>query len=293
MRVRVVIQARMGSSRLPGKIMAPLAGRPLLAHVVSRLRAMEHEIVCEPIEMAVATTCDRRDDRTEALCRELKVRCLRGPSEDVLARYLAAAADLNDGDVLLRATADNPLYCARRAVAILRQHLTKGSDYTCITGLSYVVPEVMQVGALRRMARLVERLPPDETRCETPLPSGERSGEGQSCGRPPLTPTLSPEGRGSYETAAKDANYCREHVTPYFRRPRAAFRIEQLPADWQGLRSDVRLTVDTPAEYEVIAEIFRALEGKHKMTLEDVYGIWDELGRSHNEAICRSTVASF
>jgi hypothetical protein len=43
----------------------------------------------------------------------------------------------------------------------------------------------------------------------------------------------------------------------------------------------------------VIAEIFRALEGKHKMTLEDVYGIWDEMVRSRNEATCKATLASF
>lgn len=150
--VRVVIQARMGSSRRPGKILASLAGEPLLAHVVRRMRAAGRGRACW--EVMVATTASRGDDVTEKVCAKLKVRCLRGPEHDVLARYVVAAADLDNQDVVVRATADNPLFCPRRAALIVDEHLAAAADYTCIRNLSYVVPEVMTVGALRAMEPL-------------------------------------------------------------------------------------------------------------------------------------------
>ncbi len=183
------------------------------------------------LDVTVATTRDAADHRTEALCRELGVRCFRGQRDDVLARYVAAAADLADDDVLIRATADNPLYCPRRTALLVERLLVEGNDYTCIRNLSYVVPEVMRVGALRAMAGLVG--------------------------------------------GAADADYCREHVTPYLRGP-SPFRAEQLPQDWQGLRPDVRLTVDTPADYERMAALFAMFVTRQgKMPLEDVYRQWD------------------
>lgn len=151
--VRIVVQARMNSSRLPGKILAELAGRPLLEYVVRRLQAarVADRRSCEVI---VATTTAAADDATEAACRRLGVGCFRGSEADVLARYVAATADLADDDVVVRATADNPLYCPRRTGRIIEQHVQQRNDYTCITNLSYVVPEVIRAGALRQMARL-------------------------------------------------------------------------------------------------------------------------------------------
>src|SRR5438128_350065 len=108
-RTRVVIQARMGSTRLPGKIMADLAGRPMLAHIVRRLQAAA-AFVPGIWEVVVATSTDPADDLTEHLCQTLGVDCVRGSKDDVLARYLAATANLAADDVILRATADNPLY---------------------------------------------------------------------------------------------------------------------------------------------------------------------------------------
>jgi spore coat polysaccharide biosynthesis protein SpsF (cytidylyltransferase family)/predicted dehydrogenase len=153
MHIRIVIQARVGSSRLPGKILAPLAGEPLLAHVVRRLQAAQGH-TSHTLEICVATTRDNGDDATQRLCDDLGTRCFRGPTQDVLARYVEATSDLSPDDIVLRATADNPLYCPRRTVQILHEHLQGGGDYTCIRNLSYVVPEVMQVAALRAMAGL-------------------------------------------------------------------------------------------------------------------------------------------
>lgn len=148
--VRVVVQARMQSSRLPGKVLADLAGRPMLDYTLGRLAA-----ACgERWQVVVATSISAADDLIENACLELGITCVRGSEADVLARYIAATADLADGDIVVRATADNPLYCPQRTAAIVDEHLRRGSDYTCVEQLSYVVPEVVGVGALRVMAEL-------------------------------------------------------------------------------------------------------------------------------------------
>jgi len=148
-RVRVVVQARMGSRRFPGKIAAALAGLPLLGWTVNRLEQalsdLSHEVL-------VATSTASLDDHTVRLCESLGVPCFRGPENDVLRRYLLACEDLADEDTLLRATADNPWYCPRRTPALLDLHDGYHVDYSCIAQLSYVVPEMIRVGALRRMA---------------------------------------------------------------------------------------------------------------------------------------------
>jgi spore coat polysaccharide biosynthesis protein SpsF len=141
----------MGSSRLPGKILAPLAGKPLLWHVVRRME-MAAAWIDEPWEVLVATTDQPKDDVTCEWCDRDGLPVVRGSAEDVLSRYLLASADLRDDEIVLRATADNPLYCPRRTAAIVAAHVRAGVEYTCIRGISYASPEVVGVGALRRMA---------------------------------------------------------------------------------------------------------------------------------------------
>ena len=147
--MRIIIQARQNSTRLPGKIMAALNERPLLWHVVRRLERAD-----PAWQVVVATTDLPADDATVEWCRHNGVGCVRGAAEDVLDRYLTACRDLRDDEIVLRATADNQVYCPRRASAIVAEHLRARADYTCIADLSYVVPEVLRVGALRAMAAL-------------------------------------------------------------------------------------------------------------------------------------------
>jgi spore coat polysaccharide biosynthesis protein SpsF (cytidylyltransferase family) len=234
----------MGSSRLHGKIMAELAGEPLVAHTVRRLkecglRSAECRIQSARTpnsaprtahELVVATTTREEDDLTAAWCQSQGIACFRGDADDVLARFVAATADLGDDDIVVRATADNPLYCPERSAAIIAEHRRTRADYTCIDQLSYVVPEVVRVRALRRMASL----------------------------------TSDP--------------YCREHVTPYFRQRPETFNTLCLPADWRGLRSDVRLTVDTPAELARMQKLFDTASDQGSLVaLEAVYAEWDRM----------------
>src|SRR5712675_1064473 len=81
-RVVAVIQARMGSTRLPGKVLKPVAGEPLLWHIVHRLQA------CRLLEeIAVATTTNPADEAIVEWCNAQNVTVVRGPEDHVLARY--------------------------------------------------------------------------------------------------------------------------------------------------------------------------------------------------------------
>lgn len=137
----------MSSSRLPGKVLATLAGRPMLESVVRRLQAAE-----SVEEVIVATSTSPADEEICEYCNLLGICCFHGSEHDVLGRYIAATSHLADDDIVVRATADNPLYCPRRTAAIIAEHRRLEADYTCIDNLSYVVPEVIRAGALRAMA---------------------------------------------------------------------------------------------------------------------------------------------
>ncbi|NFV81538.1 cytidylyltransferase domain-containing protein [Magnetospirillum aberrantis] len=97
-----ILQARMGSSRLPGKVLMPLAGAPMLQRLLERLRRSRRLD-----RLVVATSGQPADDAVAALCRELGVECFRGSEDDVLSRFLAVAA-MTDARLIVRLTGDNP-----------------------------------------------------------------------------------------------------------------------------------------------------------------------------------------
>lgn len=102
-RIGVVVQARMTSSRLPGKVALPIGDRPSLALLVERLRRSDG------IDgMVVATSEDSDDDAVAALAKSLGVPCHRGPRDDVAGRLLGASR-AGDFDALVRICADSPL----------------------------------------------------------------------------------------------------------------------------------------------------------------------------------------
>ena len=103
MKTVLIIQARMQSSRLPGKVLLPLGGRPRLEWVITRA---EHSKVID--SCMVATTSDAADDPIEQWCHAMDVPVYRGSQFDVLDRYYQAAKSAG-ADVIIRVTADCPL----------------------------------------------------------------------------------------------------------------------------------------------------------------------------------------
>lgn len=102
-RVVAIVQARMTSTRLPGKVLQPIAGRPALELELERLAR-----ATQPAEVAVATSDEPADDPIEALARGRGLRVVRGPLADVLERY-RLAAEQTGADAVVRLTGDCPL----------------------------------------------------------------------------------------------------------------------------------------------------------------------------------------
>ena len=99
----VIIQARSSSSRLPNKVLKPLAGRPMIWHIVQRARA------CENVgHVVVATSVDPSDDALAKFCAETKIECYRGSLSNVLSRYLGVLEHF-DYPYFVRITGDCPL----------------------------------------------------------------------------------------------------------------------------------------------------------------------------------------
>jgi spore coat polysaccharide biosynthesis protein SpsF len=103
MRTVIVVQARLGSTRLPGKVLLPLAGQPALARQLERIRAARSRF-----ELCVATTTHASDEPIRELCRRLDVDCLSGHPTDLLARHVAVGRRLK-ADAVVKIPSDCPL----------------------------------------------------------------------------------------------------------------------------------------------------------------------------------------
>lgn len=129
MTVGVIIQARMGSSRLPGKVLMPIAGKPLLDHVLGRLSQLVY-----PAVVVLATTDGKKDDVVAEHCRSLGIPIFRGSEEDVLDRYWRCA-QTHRFDHVVRLTADNPFTDIEELDRLIGEHLEHGNDYTHSFGI--------------------------------------------------------------------------------------------------------------------------------------------------------------
>jgi spore coat polysaccharide biosynthesis protein SpsF len=122
-KIVAILQARMGSTRLPGKVLRPVAGKPLLWHIIHRLRK-SHLIE----EIAVATTTNPRDDAIVEFGREHGVTIVRGPEDNVLERF-ALAAEATDADVIVRVSSDAPFIDAGFIDHLLTHMIAQSGDY--------------------------------------------------------------------------------------------------------------------------------------------------------------------
>ena len=154
MRRVLIVQARMTSTRLPGKVLMDLAGRPMLERQLQRLMRCSR---VDDIVLAVTTNPD--DEPLLTLARRLGVRSFRGSEHDVLSRYRGAAQEA-DADLVVRATADCPLIDPEETdivVAALEERRST-CDYAS-SGLEHSLPRGLETEALwhdvlERMDRL-------------------------------------------------------------------------------------------------------------------------------------------
>jgi len=114
----------MGSTRLPGKVLMEIEGRPMLWHVVDRLK---HSKKLNDIILAIPDT--EKNDVLEKFCKDNKIKCFRGSEEDVLSRYYEAAKNFKC-DVVVRITSDCPLIDPEVVDQVIGKHLSSGADFT-------------------------------------------------------------------------------------------------------------------------------------------------------------------
>lgn len=122
-RIGIILQARMGSTRLPGKVLADLNGIPLLKHILMRWQWLGRW------PLVLATTDRPEDDELESICSQEQVPCFRGSSLDVLDRYLRCAKAFGF-DQVIRWTGDNPFVDIDYLPSLVAGHLAGGFDYS-------------------------------------------------------------------------------------------------------------------------------------------------------------------
>lgn len=118
MKVTIITQARMTSTRLPGKVLKTVLGKPLLAYQIERLRRVPNAD-----EVMVATTTNPEDDPIIELCASLGVPVHRGSEMDVLERY-HGAAKASGADVVVRVTSDCPLIDPEVSALVIERFLS-------------------------------------------------------------------------------------------------------------------------------------------------------------------------
>jgi len=169
--VIAIIQARMASTRLPGKVLADIAGRPMLWHVVNRVR-MARSLD----RVVVGTSIEAADDAIARFCAAHHIECFRGSETDVLDRFYRAALHFA-ADTIVRITADCPLIDPHVIDKVVSTYCAGAFDYVTNT-LRYTYPdgldtEVCSVTALS-MAWREAQLPSEREHVTSYLRSAER-----------------------------------------------------------------------------------------------------------------------
>ncbi|MGH7722071.1 MAG: cytidylyltransferase domain-containing protein [Candidatus Dormibacteria bacterium] len=123
MTIVAVIQARTGSTRFPGKVLADLCRRPMLAHIIERVASAR-----TVDRVVVATTEEPEDDAVAALATRCGAAVIRGSVDDVLSRFLRAATE-QAADVVVRITADCPLVDPAVVDRVVRARAEQDADY--------------------------------------------------------------------------------------------------------------------------------------------------------------------
>lgn len=221
MTTSAIIEARMTSTRLPGKVLRPLLGRPMLARLIERLqRARTLD------QIVVATTSNATDDEVEALARSVGVRFFRGSEEDVLDRVLQAAHSTGT-DLIVEITGDCPLTDPEVIDHLVSVYQENDFDYVAnVLNRTYPIgldSQVFSTAVLERVASLTQD-PVDH-----------------------------------------------EHVSLYIYKHPEIFRLHNVESGLPEGVQDLRLVVDTPADFALITAIYEELYPRNPaFTLRDV-----------------------
>jgi len=219
--ILIILQARLSSSRLPGKVLKKILGKPMLEHQLQRL-----SYISTPHRLMVATSENDDDDAIKALCTSLNVDCYRGSLDDVLARYYHAAMSVNRHHKIrhiVRLTGDCPLIDAKVVDEVINLYLSK--QYLSKQGLNEQVDYCSNCSPAT-------------------LPDGL---DIEIFSLAALT--------AAYEQADKSSE--REHVTPFIRNNPQLFNTVnyRYPTDL----SHLRWTVDEPEDFELVTKIYQTL----------------------------------
>lgn len=244
MKIAIVIQSRTGSSRLPGKIMMPLAGAPLLARMVERVRAAAATAVVRAVvraDVIVATTTDPSDDPVAALCAGIDTPCFRGHPTDLLDRHYQAGRAVN-ADVVVKIPSDCPLIDPGVIERVIGVYLAHANEYDFVSNLHPATypdgndVEVMPMAALETAWR------------EATLPLQ------------------------------------REHTTPFLWDQPARFRIGNVAWETGlDYSMSHRWTIDYQADYDFIRAVYDALYTPDRpfFTLADILALLDRQPEIH------------
>lgn len=119
-----VVQARSSSNRLPGKVLKPILGKPMILHELDRLRCSKRIS-----KIVLATSIDDRDNELASVVAGNGIEVYRGSLDDVLDRYYQCAKKYQP-EHIVRITGDCPMIDWRIVDAVIDKHLTEGNDYT-------------------------------------------------------------------------------------------------------------------------------------------------------------------
>jgi spore coat polysaccharide biosynthesis protein SpsF len=227
-RTAILVTARLKSVRLPRKVLLPILGRPMLVHMLHRLKLAERAE-----EIIVCTSTVALDDPLEVIAREEGVACFRGDPEDVLLRMRDAARAF-DVDTIVSCTADNPFVDPKYIDRLVDFHNAQGNEFSRSEGLPWgTFSYALSRGALERACVI-------------------------------------------------KANADTEVWGGYFTQT-GLFRWSTLEVTDPAVRwPELRLTVDTPADFKLVTRIFGELnEGSRIFPLSEIV----TLCRMHPELV--------
>lgn len=247
MRTAAIIQARMSSTRLPGKVLAEAAGKPLLQHMIERLKR------CKLLDdIVVATTLNPADDPIAALAWSL-CRCYRGREEDVLHRVLQTAR-VYGAELIVELTGDCPLIDPQIVDRVIARF--------------HAPAPIVDDGTLLRWTKPMQaRIQDDCDYCSNILERTYPRGMDVQV----FPASVLRETAGLTNDPAD-----REHVSLYIYEHPERYRLRNVAATYELTDPDLRLTVDTPEDLALVSAIFETFAPRNDFSLGEILALLRE-----------------